>query len=88
MVEKIVSRRGGIDYSEQHITHYDRQNLRQLLTEAQATDVTVEGYMFLAPFTAALAWRLADIIEALEPAALVNRFGLLLFASGTKKDGV
>jgi 2-polyprenyl-3-methyl-5-hydroxy-6-metoxy-1,4-benzoquinol methylase len=87
-VEKLVSRRGAVDYTDQHITHYNRQSLIDLLMEAGANDVTVEGYMFLAPFTAALSWRFADFVESLEPAILVDRFGLLLFASGRKTHGV
>ncbi len=88
LVEKLVGRFGGIDYSEQHITHYHRRSLHGLFSEAAVADIYVEGYMLVAPFAAALSWRLADIIERLEPDVLVDRFGLLLFASGRKQDGL
>ena len=87
-VEKLVARFGGMDYGAQHITQYRRHSLGDLMAAAGATDVTVEGYMLMAPFSAALSWRLADLVERLEPAALVNRCGLLLFAWGSKKNGV
>jgi 2-polyprenyl-3-methyl-5-hydroxy-6-metoxy-1,4-benzoquinol methylase len=87
LVEKLVSRFGGIDYSKQHIAHYRRRRLHDLLAEANVVDIRVEGYMLAAPFAAAVSWRLADFVERLEPAILADRFGLLLFASGTKHDG-
>ncbi len=87
LVEKLVSWFGGIDYSEQHVTHYHRRSFHDLLAESDVADICVEGYMLAAPFAAALSWRLADIIERLEPAVLADRFGLLLFGSGTKQDG-
>lgn len=86
-VEKLVNRLGGVDYTDQHITHFDRESLAALMAQAGATDVTVEGYMLYASFAAALSWRLAELMEHCEPAALARRFGLLLFASGTKQDG-
>jgi SAM-dependent methyltransferase len=87
LVERLVSRVGGVDYSEQHITRFHRASLRSLLEDAGATDVTVEGYMLAAPFAAGLSWRLADTLARLEPRVLTNRLGLLLFATGTKRDG-
>ncbi len=86
-IEKLAARFGAMDYGEQHITRYHRHSLANLMAESGAIDVTVEGYMLMAPFTAALSWRLADLVERLEPAALVNHFGLLLFAWGSKKNG-
>jgi SAM-dependent methyltransferase len=84
LIEKIVNWRGGIDYSGQHINHYDRHRLRGALEEAGAGSVSVRGYMLLAPFAAALSWKLPEAIAGIEPARMSDRFGLLLFASGTK----
>jgi len=87
LIERLVSRVGGVNYGAQHITRYHRASLRALLEDAGATDVRVEGYMLAAPFAAGLSWRLADILARLEPRFLTDRLGLLLFASGTKRNG-
>lgn len=87
MIERLVSRVGGVDYGDQHITRYHRASLRELMKDAGAADVTVEGYMLTAPFAAALSWRFADALARLEPRVLTDRLGLLLFATGTKRDG-
>jgi len=87
LVERLVSRAGGVDYGVQHITRYHRASLRRLLEDAGATAVTVEGYMLAAPFAAGLSWRFADSLARLEPKILTDRLGLLLFATGTKRNG-
>ncbi len=44
-------------------------------------DVRIERYQLLAPFFAALSWRLADRVAGLEPRWFTRRFGFLLFAT-------
>ncbi len=83
-LELLVDRLGRVPYRDQHITHYTRGRLSALLEAAGFADVRVCGYMLAAPFAAALGWRIADLIARLEPAALTDRFGLLLLASGSK----
>ena len=80
VLEAMIGRLGGLSYAEQHITHYDRESLRRLLEEAGGTDVVVRAYMGIAPFVAAVGWRLADFVSRLESDPLVNLYGLLLFA--------
>ncbi len=84
LVEALVNRLGEASYEEQHITRYDRASLRDLLVRAGGADVAVGAYMGLAPFAACLGWRFADAIGRLEPKALLNRYGLLLFATAWK----
>jgi len=84
LLERLVNRLGEVDYSDQHITHYTRSRLAALMAQAGLRDVRVEGYLFAAPFVAALGWRLADRVERLEPRVLTDRLGFLLVATGTK----
>ncbi|MGE5515454.1 MAG: class I SAM-dependent methyltransferase [Bacteroidota bacterium] len=84
VLEGLVNRLGEVDYSDQHITHYTRSSLAALMAEAGLRDVRVEGYLFAAPFAAALDWGLADRVDRLEPRFLTDRLGFLLIATGTK----
>lgn len=79
-LEAMIGRFGGLSYAEQHITHYDRKSLRRLLEGAGGTNVAVRAYMGIAPFVAAVGWRVADFVSRLESDRLVNPYGLLLFA--------
>ena len=84
LVEALVNRLGATSYADQHITRYDRTALRDLLVRAGGTEISVGAYMGLAPFAACLGWRLADSIARLEPGALVDAYGLLLFATARR----
>lgn len=86
-IERLVNRLGGVDYGPQHITRYYRSRLKALLEQAGARDIGVEGYMLAAPFTAGLSWGFADWLARLEPRFLVDRLGLLLFATAIKGHG-
>ncbi|HEY1720991.1 MAG TPA: methyltransferase domain-containing protein [Magnetospirillaceae bacterium] len=83
-VEALVNRLGEIDYRHQHITHYTRSRLTNLITKVGARDAKVRAFMFAAPFFAALSWNCADMVEKLEPDWVRDRFGLLLLARGVK----
>jgi SAM-dependent methyltransferase len=84
LLERVVNRLGEVDYSDQHITHYDRTSLAALMRDAGLRDVRVEGYLLTAPFAAALNWAFADCVARLEPRWLTDRLGFLLVATGTK----
>jgi len=80
-LEWAVNRLGGVSYEDQHITHFTPSSLGSMLEGAGFEDVRVERYQFMAPFFAALGWRLADRVARLEPRWLTRRFGFLLFAT-------
>jgi len=84
-VEWLINKLADTSYEEQHITKYNRHQLKHILINKGFADVRVRGFMFAAPFFAGLNWRLADLISRIEPSALVDKFGLLLFASGSKQ---
>lgn len=84
LLEKLVSRLGDVDYSDQHITRYDRRRLGALVAATGLGEVAVEGCLLAAPFAAALGWAVADRVAALEPRRLVDRLGFLLVATATK----
>lgn len=83
-VEKAVNRLGPVDYTDQHISRHDRSTLSALLRGAGCATFDIDAYMLAAPFAATLSWRLADALARVEPAWLVRRCGLLLFASVRK----
>lgn len=83
-LERLINRFGKVDYTEQHITHYDRSKLHKLLSDAGFVDVRVRGYMLAAPFWAAISWRWADAVARHEPNWALNSLGLLLFAEGMR----
>ena len=84
VVEAVVNRFGDVSYAHDHITLFTSGRLSAALDSAGYIDTNVEGWMFAAPFTAALGWRLADQVERFEPSWLVSRWGLLLYAKGIK----
>ena len=83
-VECLVNRLGRISYLDQHITRFTRSSLHDLLERSGLNNVSVSTFMFVAPFTACLGWRFADLIERLEPQAAVSRWGLLLLGLASK----
>lgn len=85
VLEWLVNRLGGVSYEDQHITHFTRARLAVLLERAGFADVAVERYQFLAPFAAALGWRMADVVRRCEPRWLTDRFGFLLFATAWRR---
>ncbi len=77
-LEWLVNRLGDVSYEDQHITHFTRKRLAGLLDEAGFDHRRVSRFQFLAPFVAALGWRLADRVARLEPGFLTSRLGFLL----------
>lgn len=84
LVEALVNRFGDVSYAHRHITHFTPKRLAAALQSTGFVDHRVEGWMFAAPFSAALGWRVADSVEQFEPSWLVSRWGLLLYAKGVK----
>jgi SAM-dependent methyltransferase len=85
VLEMLVNRLGQVSYARQHVTHYNRRSLGRLLAGAGFEVVLLETHMLLAPFLAVLGWRLADLVEALEPNVLSRHIGHLLMAKGIKR---
>ena len=80
-VEWLLNRLGDVSYKDQHINKFTKQRLRETVAAAGFQNVDVRSYLFAAPFAAALGWGFADLVEKLEPAFIVDRFGLLLIAT-------
>jgi ubiquinone/menaquinone biosynthesis C-methylase UbiE len=84
MVELALNRLGSIDYSAQHINRFMKARFYDLFAQAGFKDPQISAYQFIAPFAAAFGWRVADLINAIEPTWLTSRFGLLLVGLGIK----
>ncbi len=82
LLEWFVNRLGEVSYEDQHITHLNKGGFLNLLDSAGFEDVVVTRDLFAAPFAAALGWRLADRVAAMEPALIRKRLGFLLLAEG------
>ncbi len=85
VVETLVNRMGAVSYEDQHINHFTKPRLEELLAKTGVCSVKVTCYMFAAPFAAAAGWGFSDLIKRLEPDWLVERAGLLLFGMGVKE---
>ena len=84
LVQRLISRFGPVDYAPLHINHFTPRRLEQLLRDLGLEDVTVHRYLALAPFAAALSWRLADVLARLERGPIERVVGLLLLGTGSK----
>jgi 2-polyprenyl-3-methyl-5-hydroxy-6-metoxy-1,4-benzoquinol methylase len=80
-LEACVNALGPVSYKNQHINKYTRDRLQSDLMEAGFQSVSVERYLFMAPFGAAISWRMADWIDRLEPRWLTRMCGFLLVAT-------
>jgi SAM-dependent methyltransferase len=83
-VERAVNRLGAVGYDEQHVNRFTPARLAGLLEHHGLRGRRVEPYLFLAPFAAALGWRMADHVARIERGTLEPRMGMLLLASGFK----
>ena len=66
VIERILSRVGPVDYTEQHVNRYDRP---RLTAELEATGLqvrTARTFFVIAPFLAAISSRLARRVDGLE----------------------
>jgi SAM-dependent methyltransferase len=83
-VEMLVNRLSPLSYAEQHLTQYTQESLNCALLRVCKLPPSIATFMLLAPFTAALSWRLADYIARFERRWLNQCPGLLLFAEVQK----
>ena len=83
-LEFILNRVSTVSYEEQHITKYNRESLKKILTEGGFTVKNVGAYLFAAPFLALLGWGAADAADRIEPRAVTERLGHLLLATAVK----
>jgi SAM-dependent methyltransferase len=84
LLEAVINRFGDVSYGFQHINKFNPGRLIELLTRHGLEQPRAEPYLCLAPFAAALDWRLADRVSRLERGALERRLGLLLIGSAVK----
>jgi 2-polyprenyl-3-methyl-5-hydroxy-6-metoxy-1,4-benzoquinol methylase len=84
LIEALVNRLGTVSYDDQHLTRFTRASFAAALAAAGFVQVTVEGFLLLAPFTAPLGWTMPERVAGWEPSWLVRRFGLLVLASARK----
>ena len=87
LVEAAVNRFGDLSYDSQHINRFDAERLVELLARHGLEQPRAEPYLCLAPFAAALGWRLADGVARLERGAVEKRLGLLLIGTAVKPEG-
>jgi len=80
ILEKLVNNLGKVSYSEQHINHFNKKILSDLLKKIGFENIKVESYLFLAPFFASVNWEFSDFIYKHEPEWITNKIGFLLFA--------
>lgn len=79
-LEWLLNRTGDVSYEDQHITHFTRRRFAAILSEAGFAEIRVTRYQWLAPFAAAIGWKMADLVARMEPRWLTARLGFLLLA--------
>ena len=86
LLEKIISFFGPINYNFQHINYFNKRKLYKFLSKKPFDEINIETFIYFAPFTAILSWKLSNTIEKLER-FFFNKmpFGFLLCATFIKK---
>jgi SAM-dependent methyltransferase len=84
LVEAAINRFGDLRYEHQHINRFTRARVYELLQRHGLAQPHVEPYLFLAPFAAAVGWRFADRVAALERRGVERRAGMLLLGTAIK----
>ena len=84
VIEPMIGWFGEVSYKDQHITKFTKARLQQTLQGVGFQEISIQGFMFFAPFSAFLGWKVPDYIAQLEPNLLRDRFGLLLSATVKK----
>ena len=84
VVERLVDRFGDVEYYVQHINKFTRARFHALLEQLGLRDIEVNAYLAIAPFSALIGWRLADVVAGLEAGFIEDHLGLLMIATGTK----
>lgn len=83
MLEWLVNRLGDVSYEDQHITHFNKLDLANMLADAGFENTCVGRYQFLSPFFTPFGWKFADQVARLEPKFLTAKLGFLLLAEAS-----
>tara|TARA_Y100000590_G_scaffold47226_1_gene50052 strand:- start:3269 stop:3997 length:729 start_codon:yes stop_codon:yes gene_type:complete len=78
-IEKIVNLLGEVKYNNQHITFFNKKNIKVFLNELGFKNIVVSANMFLSPFFALFGWKIPDAIQKFEDKFFNHRFRLFLF---------
>lgn len=62
VLEWLVSKKGPVDYLEQHINRFDRGRLRREVEQIGFVDVRCQTFFVIAPFLAAVSGALAELV--------------------------
>jgi 2-polyprenyl-3-methyl-5-hydroxy-6-metoxy-1,4-benzoquinol methylase len=84
LIEAMINRFSEVTYDFQHINKFHPARLLRLLESYGLQHARVEPYLFMAPFAAALSWRLADRVARVERGAVDRRLGMLLLGTAVK----
>jgi len=78
LLEIAVNRLSELSYADQHINLYKKKTLLRALKEIGFEKSRVTTFQGLAPFSAAIHWKLADLWQTIENPILRPAFGFLL----------
>jgi len=78
LLEIAVNRLSELSYADQHINLFKKKKLLRTLTDIGFEKCRVTTFQGLAPFSAAIHWKLADLWQSLENPVLRPAFGFLL----------
>lgn len=84
LIEVFLNKLSTVSYEKQHITHFTRKKLKNLLKETGFREVCVKPFHGYASFFALFSWKLADSVDGFERSFLNNIYGLLLLAEVVK----
>ncbi len=78
IVEKIVNFFGAVSYDDQHITFFNKNNIKDFLKKFGFKKITITTNMSFAPFFAFFGWKLPDFIQKIEDKYFNNSYRLFL----------
>jgi len=84
LIEQFVNRLAPVSYQDQHVTHFTPEKLLGLLQASEFNQCQCHAYQGFSFLGATIHWHLPDVLHALEKYITFSRYGLLLFAVGTK----
>ncbi len=84
LLEKIVNAKAPVTYEDQHISSFTPGRLRALLRGLGFDQVRAATFQGVAPFSAALGWKLADRLQIIENPLLRPGLGFLLLGTAFK----
>ncbi|MFP6582963.1 MAG: methyltransferase domain-containing protein [Candidatus Hydrogenedentota bacterium] len=82
LLEIAVNRMSELSYEDQHINLFKKARLKQTLQEVGFEEPSVTTFQGLAPFSAAIHWKLADAWQRIENPILQPALGFLLLGEG------